>query len=98
MRGIAILRNPGISSCNKLRFSPIPPLAAGTEAARRASELARNEYASGLADFNSVLDAQRWLLAFEEQLAQSRGQVTANLISLYKALGGGWTSLAGAPP
>ena len=39
--------------------------------------------------FNNVLDAQRSLLALEEALTVSRGEITQNLISLYKALGGG---------
>ncbi len=73
-------------------------LAEATDAAQKAAELARNQYASGLIDFQSVLDAERALLTFQDQLAQSRGQVTSNLISLYKALGGGWTPLAGMPP
>ena len=69
-----------------------------TDSAQRAAELARNQYASGLIDFQTVLDAERSLLAFQDQLAQSRGQVTSNLISLYKALGGGWTAMSGAQP
>jgi outer membrane protein, multidrug efflux system len=73
-------------------------LAQATDAARLAAELARNQYASGLIDFQSVLDAERSLLTFEDQLVQSRGQVTLNLISLYKALGGGWTPMTGMPP
>jgi NodT family efflux transporter outer membrane factor (OMF) lipoprotein len=73
-------------------------LAEATDAAQLAAELARNQYASGLIDFQSVLDAERSLLTFQDQLAQSRGQVTSNLISLYKALGGGWTAMAGAQP
>lgn len=73
-------------------------LAEATDAAQRAAELARNQYASGLIDFQSVLDAERSLLTFQNQLAQSRGQVTSNLISLYKALGGGWTAKTGAQP
>jgi outer membrane protein TolC len=32
-------------------------------------------------------------LSYEDELAQSEGTVTTNLISLYKALGGGWASL-----
>ncbi|MDQ1331595.1 MAG: outer membrane protein multidrug efflux system, partial [Thermodesulfobacteriota bacterium] len=39
---------------------------------------------------------QRSLLAFEDQLIQSEGNIISNLIRLYKALGGGWTSLAPA--
>jgi NodT family efflux transporter outer membrane factor (OMF) lipoprotein len=73
-------------------------LAEATDAAQKAADLARNQYASGLIDFQSVLDAERSLLTFQDQLAQSRGQVTSNLISLYKALGGGWTVMAGAQP
>jgi NodT family efflux transporter outer membrane factor (OMF) lipoprotein len=66
-------------------------LSRATEAARVAAALARNQYASGLSDFQSVLDTERSLLSFQEQLVQSDGQVVSNLISLYKALGGGWT-------
>jgi NodT family efflux transporter outer membrane factor (OMF) lipoprotein len=68
-------------------------LAEATASARRAAELARDQYASGLIDFQSVLDSERSLLSAQDQFAQSQGQVTLNLISLYKSLGGGWTSL-----
>jgi len=60
-------------------------------AAQRAVELAQNQYEAGIIDFNQVLDAQRSLLSFEDQLAQSEGRVTTDLITLYKALGGGWS-------
>lgn len=60
------------------------------DAAKRAEGLARDQYQAGLVDFANVLDAQRSLLSFEDQLARSNGLVTGNLISLYKALGGGW--------
>ena len=69
-------------------------LAAAVDAARQAEELASQQYSAGLTDFTTVLDAQRSLLSFEDQLAQSDGTVTSNLIRLYKALGGGWNSLA----
>jgi multidrug efflux system outer membrane protein len=65
-----------------------------SQAAQRAVELAKQEYQAGLIDFSNVLDAQRSLLSFQDQLAQSDGTVTSNLVRLYKALGGGWTSLA----
>ncbi len=65
-----------------------------TEAAQKAVDLAQHKYQAGLTDFNNVLDAQRSLLSFQEQLAQSDGTVTSNLVRLYKALGGGWTSMA----
>jgi NodT family efflux transporter outer membrane factor (OMF) lipoprotein len=69
-----------------------------TQAAQSAAELARDQYASGLIDFQTVLDAERSVLTAQEQLTQSQGQVTTNLISLYKALGGGWKPSPGAPP
>jgi NodT family efflux transporter outer membrane factor (OMF) lipoprotein len=65
-----------------------------SQAARRAVGLAQDQYSSGIVDFQLVLDAQRSLFSIEDQLAQSEREVTANLIALYKALGGGWTSLA----
>lgn len=69
-------------------------LCEATQAAQKAVELAQHKYRSGLTDFTNVLDAQRSLLSFQDQLAQSSGTVTSNLVRLYKALGGGWTSLA----
>jgi len=64
-----------------------------TEAAQRAVELAQQNYQAGLTDFSDVLDAQRSLLSFEDQLAQSSATITSNLVRLYKALGGGWKSM-----
>ena len=49
-----------------------------------------------LTDFQNVLDTQRSLFQQEDALAESVGLRTQNLISLYRALGGGWdTSPAG---
>jgi outer membrane protein TolC len=64
------------------------------QAARDAAELAQQKYRVGLTDFSNVLDAQRSLLSFQDQLAQSDGTVTSNLVRLYKSLGGGWNSLS----
>ncbi|WP_020586506.1 efflux RND transporter permease subunit [Desulfobacter curvatus] len=63
------------------------------EAARAAEELAQDQYRNGLSDFNNVLDAQRSLLSFQEELAVCEGTVSQNTVRLYKALGGGWSSL-----
>lgn len=63
------------------------------QAAQKAVELAKYKYQSGLADFNNVLEAQRSLLTFQDQLAQSNGTAISNLVRLYKAFGGGWTSI-----
>lgn len=69
-------------------------LLAAVDAASQAEVLSRNQYDTGLVDFTTVLEAQRSLLSFEDQLAVSDGTVTSNLIRLYKALGGGWISSA----
>ena len=68
-------------------------LSASAKAAQRAVELSESQYQAGLIDFTSVLDAQRSLLNFQEQLTQTDGAVTGNLVRLYKALGGGWSPL-----
>lgn len=62
------------------------------EAARQASTLAEIQFQAGLVNFSEVLIARGSLLSFEDQLAQSTGTMTINLIRLYKALGGGWAS------
>lgn len=69
-------------------------LLAAADAARQAESLAENQYQAGLVDFTTVLDAQRSLLSLEDQLSISDGAVTANLVRLYKALGGGWVGIA----
>ena len=66
-------------------------IAKASTAAKRAEELARDQYQAGLVNFNNVLDAQRSLLILRDELAKSDGAVVSNLIRLYKALGGGWT-------
>jgi outer membrane protein TolC len=68
-------------------------LGEAARSARAAVELSQNQYSSGLIDFQLVLEAQRSLLSFEDQLTQSSRNVTANLIALYKALGGGWARI-----
>lgn len=60
-------------------------LAAQTERAR----LAKLRYDSGAAAFLEVLDAQRDLLAAEQQLAQTRRALISARVALYAALGGG---------
>jgi NodT family efflux transporter outer membrane factor (OMF) lipoprotein len=61
-----------------------------TEAARQADLLARDRYQAGLVDFSNVLITQLALLSFQDELVQSDGAVTTNMVRLYKALGGGW--------
>ena len=67
-------------------------LAAAADAAQLAAQLARDQYASGLVDFESVLAAERALFSSQDQLAASEGELAASLVRVYKALGGGWAS------
>ncbi|MBC7771739.1 MAG: efflux transporter outer membrane subunit [Pyrinomonadaceae bacterium] len=69
-------------------------LKTGTDAATRAVELATERYARGLTGFQDVLDAQRQLFALQDDLALSERSVTASVVSLYKALGGGWEQVS----
>jgi NodT family efflux transporter outer membrane factor (OMF) lipoprotein len=56
----------------------------------RALSLAQSRYQEGVADFLQVLTAQQNLLSTQQQLAIATTNVSANLVALYKALGGGW--------
>ncbi|MGA2052204.1 MAG: efflux transporter outer membrane subunit [Opitutales bacterium] len=55
--------------------------------------LANERYKDGIASFLDVLEAERSLLLTQDQLALSDGLVTVDVISLYKALGGGWETV-----
>ena len=66
-------------------------IAKASIAAERAANLADEQYQAGLVNFNNVLDAQRALLILRDELTRSNGTVIANLVRLYKALGGGWS-------
>ena len=65
-------------------------IAKASAAAEQAELLANDQYQAGLVNYSNVLDAQRALLLLRDELAQSNGAVTANLVRLYKAFGGGW--------
>lgn len=65
-------------------------LSTSAAANRRAVELANELYSKGLVDFLNVLEAQRALYVSEDQLVQSERAVSANMVAVYKALGGGW--------
>ncbi len=58
--------------------------------ARIAAQLARERYASGLVDFQTVLDTQRTELATRDGAASAAASVATDQVRLFKALGGGW--------
>jgi NodT family efflux transporter outer membrane factor (OMF) lipoprotein len=59
-------------------------------AADNAVKLALVQYREGAVDYTRVLDSQRSLLSSQNGLANSRSAAATDLVSLYKALGGGW--------
>lgn len=67
-------------------------LESGVAAHRRSVELAGELFRRGLSDYLDVLDAQRELHAAELDLAGTEAATTLDVITLYKALGGGWNA------
>jgi NodT family efflux transporter outer membrane factor (OMF) lipoprotein len=65
---------------------------------RAALDLGRSRYNDGVTDFITVLNAERDLLQNEQQFAQSTTNVALDLVTLFKALGGGWEQTLPDPP
>ncbi|WP_321815575.1 MULTISPECIES: efflux transporter outer membrane subunit [unclassified Paraburkholderia] len=57
---------------------------------QRAYGLARDSYRKGIVSFINVLDAERQVSTAQQSAQQQKLQVCTDLVSLYKALGGGW--------
>jgi multidrug efflux system outer membrane protein len=68
-------------------------LESSATASADAARLARARFDSGVADFLTVLDAERTMLEAEDRLAQSETQTATALLAMYKALGGGFRPL-----
>lgn len=58
-------------------------------AAQKVYDISQARYKSGIDSFLSVLDAQRELYVFQQNEIQIERQRLANLVNLYKVLGGG---------
>jgi len=65
-----------------LRFS--------VNAARRALQTVILEYQLGTRDITAVLTSEQNLLQAESSLAAATGNISVGLVSIYRALGGGW--------
>jgi multidrug efflux system outer membrane protein len=68
--------------------------AAQTNAAQITFKLADLRYRNGASSYLDVLDAQRTLFAAQQATVQVQALQMQNLVTLYKALGGGWTEPA----
>ena len=60
------------------------------QANREAVDLAMQRYTGGRANYFEVLDAEQSLFPSEDALAQTQRDQLVAVVSLYKALGGGW--------
>ena len=65
-------------------------LADTVKSARRSTELSMIRYQEGFADYQRVLDAQQALFGQQRRYVDNKGFAIRSLISVYKALGGGW--------
>lgn len=61
-----------------------------SESSRRAADLAEVRYREGTSDYLVLLDAQRERLNAEDEQAQAEVELYQGIVSIYKALGGGW--------
>ncbi len=73
-------------------------LVRAVDAYRRSAELSGELYRAGQSSFQSVLDAERNLLVFEDQLAVNEASVVLQVIALYLALGGSWEPVTPLAP
>jgi NodT family efflux transporter outer membrane factor (OMF) lipoprotein len=62
------------------------------DSAQTTWSLARNQYEHGLTSFIQVLDAERTVLTDRQALVQADVQIVNDIVTLYRALGGGWES------
>ena len=68
----------------------LEPLGVAVDSLEKAYDLSLTSYKAGILDFQRVLDSQRALVVEQDRLAEGQGNVSLHLISVYKALGGGW--------
>ena len=72
-------------------------LTKSVDAARRSADLALMQYRGGSADYTTVILAQQSLLGAQDHLAGTQGESPLGLVSVYRALGGGWQIREGKP-
>jgi len=65
------------------------------EVAQETLRIAQNRYRNGYSSYLDVLDAQRTLFATQISVVQVKNNLLLAQIDLYRALGGGWSSLSG---
>ena len=73
-------------------------LVLSVNAYQEALDLANIRYSKGLTTFLTVLVDQATLFSAQTNLSKSRANLRTDIVSLYKALGGGWQVEAAAAP
>ena len=63
--------------------------------AEETLRIAQNRYRNGYSSYLDVLDAQRTLFSTQISVVQVKNNLLLAQIDLYRALGGGWSSLSG---
>lgn len=71
-------------------------LQASATSSEEAAGLARVRFENGVADFLTVLDAERSLLEAQDKLAESETRTATALVATYKSLGGGFRPINAA--
>lgn len=73
-------------------------LSEAVSASRKAVDVSMQLYSAGQTDFLNVLQAQASLYASQNALVQSNSSACQDVITLYKALGGGWETYPDVVP
>jgi outer membrane protein TolC len=77
-------------------YEQLADIRAAAEAAQRSVDISTIQYEDGLVDFNTVLSTLEALRSQQDQLATAEGSVAANLVDVYRSLGGGWQTRTSA--
>ncbi len=88
LRAFEDVENALISFASERRRYAI--LSKAFDLSKKSYYLAKDQYKEGALDFISVLAAQSDMLENENNLAKSKEALNGSIVSIYKALGGGW--------
>jgi outer membrane protein TolC len=67
---------------------------AAVATAQRAFDISKAQFDAGLVDITTLLNTQKTLFAAQDALVQARLGHLQAVVSLFKALGGGWSGTA----
>ena len=67
------------------------------ESSIRAFNISANQYNNGLVTYQRLLSTVEKMTLREDTYAQTRGNIANQVVTLYKALGGGWESFSDLP-